>query len=224
MDAEAYADMLPWLIFFVVDRQSGLNVSWAAGSAAASGLALFAWSYWRGRRSPVVNAAIGIFTLCLAIALLLPEWDRMVYAPRVAVVLSLSVLAFVSLRFTPITEVYTAPLVTAEIRADPRFRHVNVHMTMGWGLGALLVAGVCWAGGITHTTITLTLCEWVLPLTLAVGTSLNATRRWELFRLSVEAAPSNASLVPNVAITSKGREHRGDAVIHHLPLRRDRGL
>lgn len=224
MDAEAYADMLPWLIFLVVDRKSGLDVAWAGGSAAVSALGLLAWSYWRGRRSPVLDVGLGIFTLCCALAFVVPAWDDMVTVPRAATVLALSAVAFVSLGFTPITEVYTTPMIAPGIQEDPRFERVNMEMTVGWGVGALLVALVCCAGSLMRGSIALTLCEWVVPLALAVATALWAMRRWELFRLSIDMAASSGSAVSNAAVTTIGHRSRRDAVIHRLPSRHEKSL
>lgn len=225
MDAETYADMLPWLIFLVVDRQSGLDVAWASGWAAVAALGLGTWSYWRGRRSPVIDTAIGLFTLCFAVALGLPTWDHMVTVPRATTVVALAAVALVSLAVTPITEVYTAPMVAPGTRSDPRFRKVNVEMTLGWGVGALFVALVCCVGGLVRGSIVLTLCEWVLPLGLAVATSLWAMRRWELFRLSTDdtVAPTGPAAAHGAVVAIDGAAAR-DAVIRRLPLRREETL
>ncbi len=226
MDAEAYVDTLPWLIFLVIDRQSGLDVAWASGWAAVSALGLAAWSYWRGRRSPVLDAAIGVFILCFAVALAVPDWDHLITEPRAVTVLALSAVALVSLCFKPITEVYTTPMVVPGTRDDPRFQKVNVEMTLGWGVGALLVATACWAGRFVRGSAGLTLCEWVIPLALAVATSLWAMRRWELFRLSTDTGPAVGSVAGKVAgqpaVTAMERDAAPEAVIRHLPLRREK--
>ncbi|MGH8980508.1 MAG: hypothetical protein ACRDWE_05745 [Acidimicrobiales bacterium] len=218
MDAEAYADMLPWLIFLVVNRKSGLDVEWAGGAAAVAALGLAAWSYWRGRRSPVTVAGVGIFTTFFVTALLLPGWDHMVTVPRALTVLAFSAVVFASLAFTPISEAYTAPTVGPDIRDDPRFRIVNLQMTIGWGVGALLVATACTVGRLADGSIAYTLCEWVLPLALAATTSLWATRRWELFRLSIDDT-AHEPATTRVAVTGADRPTHREAVIRQFPLR-----
>ncbi|MGH2929521.1 MAG: hypothetical protein ACRDL8_15070, partial [Solirubrobacteraceae bacterium] len=61
MDAETYTDLLPWLVFVVIDRKSGLGIDWAsAGAAVAAGL-LVARAYWRGRQAPAAVVALVVF-------------------------------------------------------------------------------------------------------------------------------------------------------------------
>jgi hypothetical protein len=199
MDAEAYADMLPWLVFVVTDRRLGLGVAWAAGGALICSAGLVAWSYWRGRYAPLPRIAVGIFTVCLVPALVLPAWNDQVSLPRALVVATLSLLAFGSLRFTPLSETYTVPIVAPWVRDDPRFHKVNVDMTLAWGVGSLAVALACGTTELVPGRLSLTLLDWVTPLVLATLTILWAARRWELFRLAVDAVPD-------------GR-HAGDATV-----------
>ncbi len=189
MDAEAYADMLPWLVFIVMDRKLGLGVAWAAGAALACSAGLLGWSYWRGRYALLPRIAIGIFSPCLVTALIFPSWNDQVSLPRALVVATLSLCAFASLRFTPLSETYTVPLVAPAIRDDPRFRKVNVDMTLAWGVGAFAVALASSTTALLPGRLTFTLLDWVTPLVLATVTILWAARRWELFRLAVDSVP-----------------------------------
>jgi hypothetical protein len=206
MDAEAYADMLPWLVFIVVDRKLGLGVAWAAGGALVCDAGLVGWSYWRGRDALLPRVALGVFAFNLVLALVFPAWNHQVSLPRALVVLTLSVLAFGSLRFTPLSESYTVPLVAPGIREDPRFRRVNVQMTLAWGVGSLAVALACGTTALLAGHIAFTLLDWVAPLVLATITILWAAHRWELFRLSVDSVPIG--------------NHAGESgVPPHLPVR-----
>lgn len=189
MDAEAYADMLPWLVFIVVDRKLGLGVAWAAGGGLVCTAGLLGWSYWRGRYALLPRVAMGLFTACLVSALLSSDWNSQVSLPRALVVGTLSLLAFGSLRFTPLSETYTVSLVAPAIRDDPRFRKVNVEMTLAWGVGSLAVALACGTTRFVSGHVAFTLLDWVAPLVLAAATILWAARRWELFRLSVDSVP-----------------------------------
>ncbi len=189
MDAEAYADMLPWLVFIVVDRKLGLGVAWAAGGALGCDAGLVAWSYFRGRYALLPRVALGIFAVNLILAIVFPAWNHQVSLPRALVVATLGVLAFGSLRFTPLSEGYTVPLVAPGIRDDPRFRRVNVEMTLAWGVGALAVALASGTTALLAGHVAFTLLDWVAPLVLATITILWVARRWELFRLSVDSLP-----------------------------------
>ncbi len=189
MDAEAYADMLPWLVFIVIDRKLGLGVAWAAGSALGCSVGLLGWSFWRGRFALLPRVAAGIFAVVLISGLLFPAWNDQVVIPRALVVGVLSLLAFGSLLFTPLSEIYTVPLVAPGLRDDPRFRKANVEMTLAWGVGSLAVALACATSVLVRGHVGFTLLDWVTPLVLATATILWAARRWELFRLSVDSVP-----------------------------------
>jgi hypothetical protein len=190
MDAEAYADMLPWLVFVVTDRKMGLSVAWAAGGALACSVGLAAWSYWRGRFALVPRVGSCVFGLFLMSALIFPSWDEQVSLPRALAVLTLCLLSFGSLRFTPLSESYTVPLVAPAVREDPRFHKVNVDMTLAWGVGSLAVALASGTTALLSGRVAFTLLDWVTPLVLATITILWAARRWELFRLSVDSVTS----------------------------------
>jgi hypothetical protein len=199
MDAEAYADMLPWLVFVMMDRKLGLGVAWAGGGALACSAGLVGWSYWRGRYALVPRIALGIFAVCLVSALVFPAWNDQVSLPRALVVATLSLLAFGSLRFTPLSEAYTVPLVPPSLRDDPRFRKVNVEMTLAWGVGSLAVALACSTTALLPGRLAFTLLDWVTPLVLATVTILWVARRWELFRLCVDTVPAAHHVVDAAA-------------------------
>lgn len=212
MDAEAYADMLPWLVFIVTDRRLGLGVAWAAGGALVCSAGLVAWSYWRGRYALLARIALGVFAICLVPALIFPAWNDQVSIPRALVVATLSVLAFGSLRFTPLSETYTVPLVAPWVRDDPRFHKVNVDMTLAWGVGSLAVALACGTTELLPGRLSLTLLDWVTPLVLATLTILWAARRWELFRLAMDAVPDD-----RLAGDATARARRATHAIIGLP-------
>lgn len=230
MDAEAYADMLPWLVFLVIDRKSGLSVAWAAGCATACSAGLAGWAYWRGRRAPLPLAALAFFVPCYFAALASPSWDAAIGVSRSVAVLAVSITAFASLRFTPISEAYTTPLVAPGVPSNPSFRRVNVEMTTAWGVGSLMASVTCAVAtlveGRVAGTFTFTFMDWVIPLVIATGTVLWATRRWELFRLGLDEAGGGDSAVAQpvplrayepVALSSPGPD---DAVIHDMSERR----
>lgn len=187
MDAEAYADMFPWLVFLVIDRKSGLGVAWAAGGALVCSAALVAWSYLRGRRALVPRVGMAVFAAFLVSAVASQPWNEQVSLPRALVVLSLSLLAFGSLRFTPLSETYTVPLVAPSVLEDPRFAQVNVEITLAWGVGSLAVAVATGTTALLDGAVAFTFLDWVTPIVLAAGMILWCTRRWELFRLAVDS-------------------------------------
>lgn len=187
MDAEAYADMLPWLVFLAIDRKSGLGVAWAGAGALICSAGLVAWSYWRGRYALLPRVAVALFAVCLVSGLVFQSWNEQVSLPRALVVATLSALAFGSLPFKPLSETYTWPLVAPSFRDDPRFGKVNVEITLAWGVGSLAVAVASGTTALLSGAVAFTFLDWVTPLVLAAGTILWATRRWELFRLAVDS-------------------------------------
>lgn len=221
MDAEAYADMLPWLVFLVIDRRAGLSVSWAAACATVCSAGLASWSYWRGRRAPLPQVALAFFVPCYFAAIAFPVWDGAVAVSRSMAVLAVSISAFASLRFTPISEAYTTPLVAPGVPARPRFRQVNVEMTAAWGVGSLLAAVVCAVADLVDGgTYAFTFLDWVAPLVIATGTVLWATRRWELFRLSLDGGADLGDPAERQLRPYEPPEAPHDAVIRELPVRR----
>lgn len=234
MDAEAYADMLPWLVFIVVNRKSGLSVTWAAGSAAVSSLVLLGWSYWKGSRASLPRIGLGVFCVCLVVALTVPAWNAAVGLPRAVMVGTLSLAALISLFATPLSEGYTTHLVAPQGCLDPRFRRVNVEITAAWAVGAALVAVACGTTALLADTYAFTFFGWVVPLALTGGTVLWTARRWELFRLAVDAhaSASGGGARPVISLAAHDQGHpaaaqrpaarSADAVIRPFPLRRQR--
>lgn len=208
MDAEAYADMLPWLVFIAVDRPTGLDVTWAAASAGLCSLGLVAWSYWRGARPGVAHVGLVVFTACLLVALADPSWNTQVGIPRSVTVGLLSLAAFLSLPRTPLSEAYTAALVAPATHRDPRFRRVNVEITVAWGLGTALVATASGTTALVPDVFVSTFLGWVIPLVLAGGTVLWVSRRWDLFRVAIEGAanPGAPGRSPVVALSRRQQD------------------
>jgi len=210
MDAGAYADMLPWLVFLVIDRKSGLGVAWAGCGALACSAALVAWSYWRGRHALVPRAAMVLFALCLVAGLASQTVNQEVSVPRAVVLGVLSALAFGSLPFTPISQTYTVPLVAPALRDDPRFARVNIEITRAWGVGSLAVAVASGTTALLSGAVAFTFLDWVTPIVLAAATILWATRRWELFRLAVDTGPVGSVAVGYDAPDGPVRLHESD--------------
>lgn len=189
MDADAYADMLPWLVFIVIDRKAGLDVTWASGGAVVCSAGLLSWEYWRGRRSPVPRLAFAVFGASLVAAVASPWWNAAIGLPRAVSIGALSLAALASVRWSPLSETYTLRLAPPALWSDRRFRKVNVEMTLAWGVGAALVAAASGTTDLMHDAYSLTFVAWLTPLLLAGGTVLWTSRRWQLFRLGTEGLP-----------------------------------
>lgn len=217
MDAETYTDLLPWLVFIVVDRKSGLGIDWASAAGAVSAGLLVGRAYWRGRPAPGAVIGLSVFCVSCVVAIFDPAWDRAVSDPRAAVVLVLALSALVSLGIRPLSESYTAGAVAPGIRGTSEFHRVNVEITAAWAVGGIVVAATFAASAVDSGPVALTLLNWIVPLVLLFGTYLWAARRWERFRVSTLAAggPDRAA----AWLISGQRSQCEDAVIHRLPAR-----
>lgn len=224
MDLEACVDVLPWILFVVVDRRSGLGLGWAAASSMASGAVLGAWSRWRGRGTPVPWVAVGTFGTLCGVALVL-DVNGAWFEPtlRSGAVLVLGVAAALSLRWTPLSEHYTQEQVSSRRQADPEFRRVNRRITALWSATALLVAVCFSAVAAASSAIGLTVFDWVLPI-MVLGVGLRAASlQWSRFLVGAEVEDT-----PSLAEASLGAAGDGGhaepcqppaegAVITYLP-------
>jgi hypothetical protein len=228
MDAEAYADMFPWILFIVVDRKTGLDVTWAAGCAGVCSLGLLAWSYWRGTRSVLPRIGVALFGSFFFFALTNAWWNTGIGVPRTVAVGVLGVAALASLRWTPLSEAYTASLVAPALRQDPRFHRANFDMTCAWGAAAALVAVSCGTAALIHDAYGFTFLGWVTPLVFAGGAILWTSRRWDLFRVAVDSsATGGGARGPIVSLVvdhfdDEALGYGAGADIRELPVRKQR--
>lgn len=208
MDLDAYVDVVPWLLFVVVDRRSGLGLAWAAASAMGCGAALGAWARWRGRRTPVGWVAMGVFGSLVVVAVLVArphEWFEPTL--RAIAVASLGLAALASLRRRPLSEAYTAERVPMHRRSEPAFLRVNRRITASWGVAAFLIAASFATVGAMPSAVALTLFDWVVPIVV-----LGAALRWVAAEWSVYQVSAEGTQPASLSDTSLGF---ADGVSHH---------
>lgn len=219
MDPEAYADMLPWAVFMVVDRKSGLGMGWAAGSGAVSGALLLAWAYWHGRRSSAGILAVGLFGMMGVVTLIVGSPADHFIGARAVAMGALAIAALVSLRWSPMSEIYTSANISATARADDRFHQLNFAITAAWAVGALLIAVSFSAVVFDRSPVAVTFFNWVLPLGIGAATVKWVAARWQMFRLEVEGADADQVAEGSLLSLAVPEADDGqDAVIHQLPL------
>ena len=141
MDAEAYVDMLPWMLFVVIDRKTGLGIVWGGGCAATCAAGLLAWSLWLGRRSLTSWVALVIFSGSVVFGLVGGSLIQHTSAARAVAMGVLGLTALVSLYYVPLSCTYTGSHIRPAAREDPRFDQVNIQITRAWGIGALVALG-----------------------------------------------------------------------------------
>lgn len=185
MDAGAYVDVLPWIVFVIVDRKTGLGLAWAGGTGALCAGGLLGWSYWLGRWDLTAWVGVVLFTGCFAVGLALPGWSGHFYAMRPITVGVLAATAFASLRMTPLSCAFTSGQVRPSVRDDPRFMRVNFQITRAWGVGCTVAAAAYCIPIASRSAVASTFSDWVLPLVVAAATVKWSADRWGRFRSQV---------------------------------------
>lgn len=205
MDADAYVDVLPWIVFVIVDRKSGLGLSWAGGTSALCAVGVLGWSHWQGRRDLAAWVGVVLFAGCFAAGLAVPGWAAHFAAVRPIAVAVLGATAFASLRASPLSRAFTAGQVRPSVRDDPRFLRVNFQITRAWGSGCAVAAASYCIPLVSGSPVALTFSDWVLPLVVAAATVKWSADRWGRFRSQMwaEADPA-ARIVPLAASIERG--------------------
>jgi hypothetical protein len=225
MDADAYVDLLPWMLFMVVDRKQGLGLGWAGASAALCAGGLLAWAYWHGRRNTVAALGSAVFGALGVLGALAAPWlshhDAVrLDAARSGAVLVLGIACLASVRSTPLSYAYSAGRVQSQMCGDPRFAAVNARITRSWGLGALVVAASYAVPAFWPTTVVRTVFDWVVPLVVTAGVVKWSAERWEAFRLQLASEWASKAgsrpLAASVDFSDDGAEGSGDAVVHSI--------
>jgi hypothetical protein len=224
MDAEGYADLLPWLVFVVIERKTGLGLGWAGGCAAVAGVVLTASAYWRGRRAPVARLSVVLFSVLCFADFVVPSWSSHFADARSIATLVLGVVCLVSARTTPLSAAYTVAHVPPAVPTDARFERVNVAISCAWGIGAALVAIAFATSDLDHSAVALTFLNWVLPLAILTVTLIWTSRRWQRFCLELDADVHVGDALEAGAMPSElGAWVQGhDASVHPFPASRRR--
>jgi hypothetical protein len=213
MGDELYTIPLPWIVFAVIARSATHGVVWASVAAiVTAGTLLVTRRRLSTTRNTLMIAAIGWFA-GLGIIGLLHDGPTTWIARngRTASALGFVVIALASLAFTPIAASYTRPLVKPSRWRSPRFEHVNVQLTLLWGVTFLGVAisHLCavWLGNSSGTGGANTTFNWVVPIAMA-AIAAHWSRRWfdDFLDSDTEHAP-NESLW-DLALAKDEREGR----------------
>lgn len=221
MDLEACVDVVPWMLFVVVDRQSGLGLAWAAASAMGCGAAIAGWSHWRQRRTPIGWLSIGVFGALVVVALIVDrpaQWFEPTL--RAASVSCLGVAALVSLRWRPLSEGYTVERVPVHRQAELGFARVNRRITVAWGIAALCIGGSFAAEALTPSAVALTVFDWVVPL-LVLGVTLRfVALQWSTYQVSSESTEPTSLGGASLGFVGSPTLERHDEALSTSPERR----
>ncbi|MGH9082646.1 MAG: hypothetical protein ACRDY3_00935 [Acidimicrobiales bacterium] len=203
MVLNAYVDVVPWIVFVVVDRHSGMGPGWAALSAAACGCGIAGWSRWRARPSLLGVVAVTVFG-SVAVVVVLDDQTSQWFEPalRAACVLALAVTAFWSLSARshhPLSQPYTADRVPPGHGSDPAFARVNRRITAIWGAAVSLVALSFGCVALGPSDFTLTLLDWVVPI-VVIGAAVRwVAIEWSGYQVVAEGTGPGAATLADTA-------------------------
>jgi hypothetical protein len=161
------AGFLPWIIFWVVSGPS--TWEWAALAAALAALILSARDLLT-RRLKILDAATLAFFVLLAILAAVLDRSELDWLERWANTISSGVLAAIALGSlavgVPFTIQYARESAPREVWDTPLFKHINVMITLVWGLVFLASALLGIVAVESPTTQDWT--QWVIPIVLLV--------------------------------------------------------
>jgi len=204
LGTKAYLGFLPWLIFAVVDRSTGLGAAWAGVTATICAcLALIAAA--RSRQLKVLDAGAVVLFGSLTITAFFvhagPGASLEEYSRSIAMA-GLTILLFVSLCSVPVAEQYTRNAIPRRFRQDPAFRQVNRALTLEMGVVTLCITACFVIGGALHGPVGATVFNWIAPIALIGVSASRISERWVLYqeeKVDV-AVPSGLSMRSSVAL------------------------
>ena len=204
LGTKAYLGFLPWLIFAVVDRSTGLGAAWAGAMAViCAGLGLIAWAHARQLELLDVGAVVLFGSIATSSFVLRagPGTTFEEYSRSFSMA-GLTILLFVSLCSVPVVEQYTRNAIPWRLRQDLAFRQINRALTLEMG-GAALCITVCFViGGTLRGPVGATVFNWIAPIVLIGFSMARISERWLLYldeRVD-GALPSDLSMKPPLVL------------------------
>lgn len=180
MSARTYLGFLPWLVFAFVGRTVSGGVAWGAAAALATAIVIAVSSARTGSLKPLEVSAILLFA-AFAIAGAVDQHNPQGFLAeyfRALAAGSSALIALVSTRFTPLTEPYAREIVLRKFWDTPRFRRVNVELTLMCAVTFLGIATSYAAAAIVHSHALATVFNWIVPVGMALLGVRQATLRW----------------------------------------------
>jgi len=158
---------LPWIIFWVISGPS--TWEWAALAAALAALVLSARDIL-ARRLKILDAATFAFFALLAILAAVLDRGDLDWLERWANTIAsgvLAAIAFGSLAVgVPFTIQYARESAPREVWDTPLFKHINVMITLVWGL--VFLASALLGIVAVESPSTQDGTQWVIPIVLLV--------------------------------------------------------
>lgn len=186
--------IFPWLVLAISARTDGLGMGWGGALAAATALAVNAWTFRRHRTfRPFEVASVVLFSTMALVAVIAPgsataTLDR--YARAIATG-ALALFAFGSLLWRPLTSDFTSDRVPAGLAGSDAHRRLNAAMTLLVGLAATVAALSYVAGASVGHKVGITVFNWYIPLVMVAACAAACATLW---RATLEAAEEATEL------------------------------
>ena len=180
MSQRTYLGFLPWVVFAFVGRGMGEGVAWGGVVALLTAVVVTVTSSRAGTVSGLELSAIVLFT-GFAIAGSLNQHDPQGFLQHYCRAMSaagLALIALVSLRYSPITEPYAREIVLKKFWDTPRFKRVNIELTLIWAMVFSAIALSNVAGAAIDTRLGGTVFNWIVPVALALLGVRQSSLRW----------------------------------------------
>ena len=180
MSARTYLGFLPWVVFAFVGRTMSEGVAWGGFAAMATAIVIAVTSARAGAVRPLEVIAIVFFGGFVVMGAM-HQHDPRGFLQHYCRALSaggLALIALGSLAHTPFTEPYAREVVLRKFWDTPRFRRVNVELTLIWATVFTAIALSNAVGAAIGTRLAGTAFNWIVPVGLALLGVKQASLRW----------------------------------------------
>ena len=180
MSGRTYLGFLPWLVFAVVGRAMGEGVAWGGVTALITAVVITVASARTGSVKPLEVSAIAFFA-GFVVAGALDRHDPQGFLQQYCRAISaggLALIALVSLRSTPFTEPYAREIVLRKFWDTPRFKRVNVELTLIWTVVFSAIALSNAAAAAIDARVWETLFTWIVPIAFVLLGVKQASLQW----------------------------------------------
>jgi hypothetical protein len=163
----AYNYLLPWVVFVIVDRNSGLGVLWAASISLGCGVAVLARAAYRKEHLFCGVGFVLTFGSTLIAYSLVTSATFHTFEPfaRSVVSTGIGLVLLASLLVAPASKDHLRSLTAPPFWSTMEFERANMRVTARWGLTMLAIAAAYGAeAAVSGGPIVRTACDWLIPL------------------------------------------------------------
>jgi hypothetical protein len=180
MSGRTYLGFLPWVVFALVGPALSEGLAWGGAAALITAVVIAVASARTGSVKLLEISAIVLFAGFVVVGAS-HQHDPHGFLQQYCCALSaggLALTALVSLRSTPVTEPYAREIVPRKLWTTPRFKRVNVDLTLTWAMvfGAIALSNA--AGAAIDTRLWETVFNWLVPVALTLVGVKQASLQW----------------------------------------------